>query len=67
MGRSYLSMIDEHQYPVFTASIEELLTEPDRVIYDIKLLVKGNSTRWGMAEDIMVPSPTKKDRWGSSH
>ncbi|MHB8085987.1 MAG: PAS domain S-box protein [Dehalococcoidia bacterium] len=46
VGRSYLSMIDEHQYPVFTASIEELLTEPDRVIYDIQPLVKGNSTRW---------------------
>jgi PAS domain S-box-containing protein len=46
VGRSYLSMMDEHQYPIFTASIEELLTEPDRVIYDIQPLVKGNSTRW---------------------
>ncbi len=46
VGRSYLSMINEHQYPIFTASIEELLTEPERVIYDIQPFVKGNSTRW---------------------
>jgi PAS domain S-box-containing protein len=46
VGKSYLSLIPETQYPVFTASIEELLSEPGRVIFDIQPYKKGEGTRW---------------------
>ena len=46
VGKSYLSLISEPQYPVFTASIEELLSEPGKVIFDIQPYKKGESTRW---------------------
>jgi PAS domain S-box-containing protein len=46
VGRSYLSLIPEPQYPVFTASIEELLCESAKVIFDIQPYKVGESTRW---------------------
>jgi two-component system, NtrC family, sensor kinase len=46
VGKSYLSLISEPQYPVFTASIEELLSEPGKVIFDIQPYKKGENTRW---------------------
>ncbi len=46
VGSSYLTLLSEAQYPLFTASIEELLTEPDKVIYDILPFKVGDSTRW---------------------
>ena len=46
VGKSYLSLIAEPQYPVFTASIEDLLSEPGKVIYDIQPYKKGEGTMW---------------------
>jgi PAS domain S-box-containing protein len=46
VGKSYLSLIAEPQYPVFTASIEDLLSEPGKVIYDIQPYIKGEGTMW---------------------
>ena len=46
VGKSYLSLIAEPQYPVFTASIEELLSEPGKVIFDIQPYKKGEGTMW---------------------
>lgn len=46
IGKSYLSLIPEPQYPVFTQSIEELLSEAGRMIFDIQPYKKGDSTRW---------------------
>jgi PAS domain S-box-containing protein len=46
VGKSYLSLIFEDQYPIFTASIEELLSEPAKVIFDIQPYKKGDGTRW---------------------
>jgi PAS domain S-box-containing protein len=46
VGKSYLSLISENQYPIFTASIEELLSEPGKVIFDIQPYKKGDGTRW---------------------
>ncbi|MCX6008325.1 MAG: PAS domain S-box protein, partial [Chloroflexi bacterium] len=46
VGKSYLSLIAEPQYPVFTASIEDLLSEPGKVIYDIQPYKKSEGTMW---------------------
>lgn len=46
VGKSYLSLIPEDQYPFFTAAIEELLAEPHRVIYDIQHYSRGGVSRW---------------------
>jgi PAS domain S-box-containing protein len=46
VGKSYLSLLPESQYPLFTAAIEELLTEPHKVIYDIQPYSRGGSSRW---------------------
>ncbi len=46
VGKSYLSLIAEPQYPVFTASIEDLLSEPGKVIFDIQPYKKGEGTMW---------------------
>lgn len=46
VGKSYLSLLPESQYPSFTADIEELLTEPHRVIYDIQPYSRDGDTRW---------------------
>jgi len=46
VGRSYLSLLSESQYPLFTTVVEELLTEPHRVIYDIQPYIHGGTTRW---------------------
>ena len=46
VGKSYLSLIAEPQYPVFTASIEDLLSDPGKVIYDIQPYKKGEGTMW---------------------
>jgi PAS domain S-box-containing protein len=46
VGKSYLSLLPESQYPLFTAAIEELLTEPHRVIYDIQPYSRGGTSRW---------------------
>jgi PAS domain S-box-containing protein len=46
VGKSYLSLLPETQYPSFTAAVEELLTEPDKVIYDIQSYERGGTVRW---------------------
>lgn len=46
VGKSYLSLIPEAQYPSFTAAIEELLTEPDKIIYDIQSHERSGVVRW---------------------
>jgi len=46
VGKSYLSLLPESQYPLFTAAIEELLTEPHKVIYDIQPFSRGGVSRW---------------------
>jgi len=46
VGKSYLALIAEPQYPMFTASIEELLSDPGRVIFDIQTYHNGQGTRW---------------------
>lgn len=46
VGKSYLSLLPESHYPSFTTAIEELLTEPQRVIYDIQSFDRGDTSRW---------------------
>ncbi|MBN1376271.1 MAG: PAS domain S-box protein [Dehalococcoidia bacterium] len=46
VGNSYLSLLAESQYPVFTASIEELLADPGRVIFDIQPHQCSKGTMW---------------------
>jgi PAS domain S-box-containing protein len=46
VGSSYLSLLPEAQYPLFTAALEELLTEPHRVIYDIQPYSRGGVSKW---------------------
>ncbi|MDD5311966.1 MAG: PAS domain S-box protein [Dehalococcoidia bacterium] len=46
IGRSYISLLSEPQYPAFTAAIEELVAFPGDVIYDIQPFNKGGETKW---------------------
>lgn len=46
IGRSYLSLVPEPQYPVFTRFIEELLSEPERIIFDIQPYRSGDNIIW---------------------